>query len=89
VALQNTSLWVHDVKGERQILLEGNGANPKFTPDGKKLCYLIVKEAPNDFAWYRNPGELRIADLNSGRSEPMVRGLPVLDYDISADGNKL
>jgi eukaryotic-like serine/threonine-protein kinase len=86
VALQNTSLWVHDLKGERQILLEGNGTNPKFTPDGKKLCYLIVKEAPNEFAWYRNPGELRIADLVSGRSEPMVRGLPVLDYDISADG---
>ena len=86
VALQNTSLWVHDAKGERQISLEGNGNKPKFTPDGKKLCYLIVKEAPNEFAWYRNPGELRIADLESGRSEPLVSGLPVLDYDISADG---
>ena len=68
---------------------EGNGSNPKFTPDGKKLCYLIVKEAPNEFAWYRNPGELRIADLESGRSEPVVRGLQVLDYDISADGQKV
>jgi eukaryotic-like serine/threonine-protein kinase len=86
VALQNTSLWVHDARGERQISLEGNGANPKFTPDGKKLFYLIVKEAPNEFAWYRDPGELRIADLQSGRSEPVVRGLPVLDYDVSADG---
>ncbi len=86
VALQNTSLWVHDAKGERQISLEGNGNNPRFTPDGKKLCYLIVKESPNKFVWYRNPGELRIADLESGRSEPLVSGLPVLDYDISADG---
>jgi eukaryotic-like serine/threonine-protein kinase len=89
VALQNTSLWVHDGKGERQISLEGNGTNPKFTPDGKKLCYLIVKEAPNEFAWYKNPGELRIADLESGRSKPIVRGLPVLDYDISADGQQV
>jgi DNA-binding winged helix-turn-helix (wHTH) protein/Tol biopolymer transport system component len=89
VALQNTSLWVHDAKGERQISLEGNGAKPKFTPDGKKLCYLIVKEAPNQFAWYRNPGELRIADLESGRSEPIVRGIPVQDYDISADGQQV
>jgi eukaryotic-like serine/threonine-protein kinase len=86
VALQNTSLWVHDAKGEHQISLEGNGTNPKFTPDGRKLCYLIVKEAPNNFAWYRNPGELRIADLESGRSEPLISGFPVLDYDISADG---
>ncbi len=89
VALQNTSLWVHDAKGERQISLEGNGYNPKFTPDGKKLCYLIVKEAPNEFAYYRNPGELRTADMESGRSEPLVRGLSVLDYDISTDGQRV
>jgi eukaryotic-like serine/threonine-protein kinase len=89
VALQNTSLWVHDAKGERQISLEGNGTNPKFTSDGKKLCYRIVKEAPNEFAWYRNPGDLRIVDLESGRSEPLVSGLPVLDYDISADGQQV
>jgi len=89
VALQNTSLWVHDAKGERQISLEGNAANPQFTPDGKKLCYLIVREAPNEFAFYRDPGELRIADLESGRSEPVVRGLQVLNYDISADGRQV
>jgi Tol biopolymer transport system component len=86
VAVQNTSLWVHDAKGERQISLEGNGYNPKFTPDGKKLCYTVVKKAANQFAWYRNPGELRVADLESGDSEPLVPGLPVLEYDISSDG---
>jgi Tol biopolymer transport system component len=81
VAVQNTSLWVHDAKGERQISVEGNGYDPRFTPDGKKLCYMIVKQAPNQFMWYRNPGELRVADLESGRSEPLVPGLPVLEYD--------
>ena len=89
VALQSTSLWVHDKKGERQISLEANGSKPKFTPDGKKLCYLIVKEAPNEFVWYRNPGELRIADLESGRSERVVAGLQMLDYDISFDGKQV
>ena len=86
MALQNTSLWVHNGKGERQISLEGNGTDAKFTPDGKKLCYLIVREAPNDFTWYRNLGELQIADVESGRSEPLVPGFSVLDYDVSADG---
>jgi Tol biopolymer transport system component len=85
VALRNTSLWIHDAKAERQISLEGNGNKARFTPDGKKLCYLISQEARDEFTWYRNPGELRIADLESGRSEPVVRGFPVLDYDISAD----
>ncbi|MBV9180309.1 MAG: PD40 domain-containing protein [Acidobacteria bacterium] len=89
VALQSTSLWVHDSRGEHQVSLEGNATKPKFTPDGKKLCYLISKEATNDFAFYRNPGELHIADLPSGRSEVFQRGLSVLDYDISADGRRI
>lgn len=90
VALQNTSLWIHDATGERQISLEVNGSNPRFTPDGKKLCYLVVKEATSKFAWFRNPGELRITDLESGHSEPVVPGdIPVLDYDISRDGKQI
>jgi Tol biopolymer transport system component len=88
VALQNTSLWIHDAKGERQISLEGNATNPKFTRDGKKLCYLSVREFPNPFAW-KNPGELRIVDLESGRSESVVRDFPVLDFDISADSGQV
>ena len=47
VGLQSSSIWLHDARGERQIsLLEGNAAYPKFTPDGKKLCYRIVKAVP-------------------------------------------
>ena len=83
VSLQNASLWVHDANGERQISLEGNAADPKFTPDGKKLLYRIVKEPPSEFAFYRDLGEVRVADLESGRSEPLVRGLEALNYDIS------
>jgi eukaryotic-like serine/threonine-protein kinase len=93
VGLQNVSLWIHDTKGERPISLEGNIAKAKFTPDGKRICYLTVKEADDSFTnslrWYRNPGELRIADLASGRSEPFIRDFPVLDYDISADGTQV
>jgi DNA-binding winged helix-turn-helix (wHTH) protein/Tol biopolymer transport system component len=89
MALQSTSLWVHDAKGNHQVSLEGNGTNPKFTPDGKKLCYLLAKEATNDFAWYRNPGELHCADLQSGSSELFQRGIPIQDYDISPDGQRV
>jgi serine/threonine protein kinase len=89
VALQNASLWVHDAQGERQTSLEGNAADPRFTPDGKKLLYRIVKEAPNEFQFYRDLGEVRVADLASGRSEPLVRGFQALDYDLSADGRQV
>jgi serine/threonine protein kinase/Tol biopolymer transport system component len=89
VALESASIWAHDASGERQIsLLEGNAAYPRFTPDGKKLCYRIVKAVPR-FGTNRDPGEVWVADLNSGHSEPLTPGFPVLDYDISPDGRQV
>jgi serine/threonine protein kinase len=89
VALRNTSLWVHDAKGERGISVEGNAAQPRFTPDGKKLLYRIVTQAPNEYVWYRDPGGIEVADLESGRSEPLAPGFHAVDYDISSDGRQV
>jgi DNA-binding winged helix-turn-helix (wHTH) protein/Tol biopolymer transport system component len=89
VALQNTALWVHDAKGERQIHLEGNGNNPRFTPDGRKLCYLITKEATSKFAWFKNPSELRVLDVDSGGSQTLISGFDVRDYAVSPDGKQV
>jgi serine/threonine protein kinase len=89
VALQNVSVWVHDAGGDRQVSrLEGNAAYPKFTPDGKKLCYRIVKEVPR-FGTNRDPGELWVTDLQSGQSAPVAPGFEPLDYDISSDGKQV
>ena len=74
--------------GERQISLEGNAAYPNFTPDGKKLCYRDRRKSRVNFN-SRDPGELWVADLESGRSEPLVPGFQPLDYDISADGKQI
>jgi Tol biopolymer transport system component len=89
VSLQGASLWLHDSSGDRQISLEGNAATQVFTPDGAKLLYRIVKEQPNEFAFYRDLGEVMVADLKSGRSEPLVRGFQVLNFDISRDGRQV
>jgi Tol biopolymer transport system component len=89
VSLQGASLWLHDANGDRQISLEGNAATPVFTPDGTRLLYRVVKEQPNEFAYYRDLGEVMVADLRSGRSEPLVRGFRVLNFDISRDGRQV
>jgi Tol biopolymer transport system component len=87
VAMKNSSLWLHDATGERQISLEGNAVDAKFTPDGKRLCYKVIKEVPSSrYDFTGRPGELRVADLITGRSEPLVPGFQTLDWDISADG---
>lgn len=86
VGLESLSLWLHDARGERQISLEGNAAEPKFTPDGKKLCYRIVKKTPNFFQFSKAAGEVWVADLESGRSAALASGFDALAYDVSADG---
>lgn len=91
VSLQSASVWLHSLNGERQISrLEGNAAYAKFTPDGKKVCYLAVREAPPSItSTYRDLGELWMADLGSGRTEPVVPDFPIHDYDISPDGSQV
>ncbi|MBI3049455.1 MAG: serine/threonine-protein kinase [Acidobacteria bacterium] len=85
VALRNTSLWVSAAGEERQISLEGNGVDAKFTPDGKRLLYKVVGSLGN----YPQPGKLWAADLDTGRSEELVPDFQVIDYDISADGQQV
>jgi Tol biopolymer transport system component len=83
VALSSTSLWLHDGTGERQISVEGDAVDAKFTPDGKTLLYKVV----NSLGTYPLPGELCVANLETGRSEVMLPGFRVIDYDVSPDGH--
>jgi hypothetical protein len=89
VSFTSTSLRMHDAGGDREIVTEGNATEPKFTPDGARLCYRVVKEPPSEYNFFREAGELRVMDVKSGRAEPLVRGLEVGDYDISPDGREV
>jgi eukaryotic-like serine/threonine-protein kinase len=88
VGLKQSSIWLHDSRGDRQISLEGFGFAPKFTPDGKRLLYQVRKGA-----W----SELWVAELDSGRTEPLLPGFAVAlggagyegCYDISPDGRQV
>lgn len=87
MGLWQSSVLVHDSTGERQVSLEGYSYDPKFTPDGKKLCYRILKGALP----MSDPSELRVVDLDSGRNEGLLQGFslvggPGMPYDISPDG---
>jgi Tol biopolymer transport system component/predicted Ser/Thr protein kinase len=85
VGLTQSSVWLHDGKGDRQISLEGYAFAPKFTPDGRRLLYQVRKGAAS---------ELWVAELDSGRSEPLLPGfavavvgpLSLTGFDISPDG---
>ncbi len=85
--LRQSSVWLRDSSGERQVSLEGYSYDPKLTPDGKGLCYRILKGALP----MSDPSELRVVDLDSGRNESLLPGLTIvgglrMTYDISPDG---
>jgi serine/threonine protein kinase len=83
VGVTQSSIWLHDARGERQISLEGRASNPRFTPDGKRLLYLLGTTTSR---------EMRIVDLDSGRSEsllPDVRTGLGSKYDLSHDGSQV
>ena len=91
VGVRQTSVWVRDGRGERQISLEGRAFQPKFSPDGTKLLYRIRTGTSS---------ELWVADLGSNHTEPLLPGFPIpvaaefgaswySAFDIAPDGRQL
>lgn len=89
VGLKESSVWVHDSRGERQVSLEGYSYDPKFAPDGKRLFYRVL----NGTLPGNDPSELRVVDLESGQNEAVLPELMVTGYtdayNISPDGRQV
>jgi Tol biopolymer transport system component len=86
VGLAESTVWVRDAQGDRQISSEGYADQPQFSPDGKKLYYLVRPRGAS--AEFKN-GELWVADLETNRSERLLPGFLLRGYDISPDGKRV
>lgn len=91
VGLDNSTLWVNDKSGDRQIPFDGSArlsmiqgnSRAIFSPDGIRLYFLGTLSA-------KNGEELWVADLTSGLIERALPGiLQVSSYDVSADGRQI
>ncbi len=82
VGVDKSSVWIHDAAGERPISLEGSAARPKVSADGKRVYYLLRKNTSAI-------SELWSTDWVSGKSNPALPGVPMIDFDISADGQQV
>lgn len=85
VGLRQSSVWIHDGGGERQVSSEGSGFAPRFSADGKKLYYLVSAAASTNFTG----SELWMTELGSGRNEKLLPGFNISEYDISRDGKRV
>jgi WD40 repeat protein len=84
VALQSASLWLHTPEGERQIQLEGNATDARFTRDGTLLF-----RAVRNLGAYPVTGELRMMGVDAVRPEVLTPGMQVVDFDVSRDGRQV
>jgi serine/threonine protein kinase/WD40 repeat protein len=82
IGVRQSSVFTHDPSGDHPVSIEGALTAPKLSPDGKRLYYLVRKSNSTEAV------ELWSRDLASGKSDPLLTGQRIRDYDISPDQTK-
>ena len=88
VGTRRSALWIHDSSGERAILSEGYVVAPHLSRDGRRVFYLFAQDlvlSAEVSGWMASSGDLRTVDLGSGKTDSVLPGVSVADYDISRD----
>jgi Tol biopolymer transport system component len=91
VGIRESAVWIHDRSGERALSTEGYAApmrvspysSVKFSLNGKSVFYLLRHNSQ------ASASELWRTDLVSGTSEPVLRGVSMIEYDLSTDGKEM
>ena len=87
---RRSGIWIHDAAGERAISSEGYALAPRLSRDGTRVFYLLARDLVAWYAgWRPASAELRSVDLASGKTDSVLSGLSVTDYDVSRDGKEV
>jgi Tol biopolymer transport system component len=81
VGTRNSSIWIHDKAGDRQVFSEGDSFAPAFSADGSKIYFLNSSRGSGSVN-----GELRVKDLAGDNVESVLPGYSVDSYSVSLDG---
>ena len=87
VGTRRSAIWIHDGAGERAISSEGYAVAPRFSRDGTRVFYLFARDLVlgAGIGWGAFSGELHSVDLGTGKTDSVLPGVSVTDYDISHD----
>ncbi len=87
LGVHESSIWLHDPAGERQLSSEGEVLRwlspPSFSPDATILYYLLQRGQSGTGA------ELWRTTVESGKSEAVFPGISMIAYDVSSDGKQV
>ena len=85
IGTRQSTIWIHESNGERQITSEGYGLQPRMSRDGRRLYYMVKASAVGSFV----SGALWVADLETGQRQRLLPDFLIQHYDISADGGRV
>ena len=78
-------IWIHDARGDRQVTSEAFSFSPSFSPDGKKLYYIVRTGGGLLIAY----GGLWVTDLDSGQRQRLLPEFQMWRSAVSADGKRI
>ncbi len=86
VGVHESSLWIHDERGDRPLSSEGEVVSwtspPAFNPDASIIYYLLRRAENSDAELWRTV-------VDSGKSDAIFPGISMIDFDISPDGKQV
>ena len=85
IGTSQSTVWVHDSRGTRQVTSEGYGFRPSVSHDGRKIYYLVRAASTGSFI----SGELWVADLTSGQKQRLLPDFAMHYFSISRDGQQV
>ena len=85
IGTSQSTLWVHDSRGDRQVTSEGFAFFPFISPDSKKVYYLARAGGARNIV----SGELWVGDLESGQRQRLLPDFLMRHYTISPDGQRV
>jgi hypothetical protein len=85
IGTSQSTLWVRDSRGERQITSEGYSYMPSLSADGRKLYYLVRSYGLR--SW--NQGGLWVTDMETGQRQRLLPDFEITHYSISGDSQRV
>jgi DNA-binding winged helix-turn-helix (wHTH) protein/Tol biopolymer transport system component len=86
VGVHESSLWIHDERGERPLSSEGEVVGslspPAFSPDASVVYYLLRRGESSNAELWRTV-------VDSGKSDAVFSGISMIDFGISPDGKQV
>jgi len=85
IGTSQSTLWVHDARGDRQITSEGYSYWPSISPDSKKLYYLVRTGGTETYV----KGGLWVTNLDTGQRQRLLPDFQMQRYTLSPDGQRV